>query len=177
VTWLTDFVRGRIAQIRAGHAEPKLRILDDGTGTSFQAIALLKAWESMGILKELAELGVDWKLYLTDLPSVWFAKGVELFRGHPQVSCFAIRDEATQTFLKLRDVLGGERVDAVLASMVFHLIPVTALPGTSSASPTRSCPTAFCCSARRTSGRGGRARCSATIQPGAPRHRPRAARR
>jgi SAM-dependent methyltransferase len=128
--WLTDFVRARIAQIRAGRSAPRLRILDYGTGTGFQAIELLKAWEEQGLLEQLAELGVDFGLYLTDLPSAWFAKGFELFRGHPQVSCFALRDEATGRFPPLSEVLSGERVDAVLASMVFHLIPVAALPST-----------------------------------------------
>jgi SAM-dependent methyltransferase len=130
VQWLTDFARVRIAQIRVGAAAPRLRILDYGTGTGFQAIELLKAWDRLGLLAELAELGVDFQLYLTDLPSVWFAKGCELFRGHDHVSCFALRDEATQKFLALSDVLDGEQVDAVLASMVFHLIPVAALPST-----------------------------------------------
>lgn len=128
--WLTDFVRARIASIRAGDAPPRLRILDYGTGTGFQAIELLKAWDRAGLLRELAALSVDFQLYLTDLPSPWFARGHALFRGHDNVSCFALRDETTQRFLPLAEVLAGERVDAVLASMVFHLIPVSALPAT-----------------------------------------------
>jgi SAM-dependent methyltransferase len=128
--WLTEFASARVAQILAGTAAPRLRILDYGTGTGFQAIELLKEWAATGLLRRLAELGVDFRLYLTDIPSVWVARGFELFRGHDNVSFFPIRDEATGRFLPLSEVLGGEQVDVVLASMVFHLIPVAALPAT-----------------------------------------------
>lgn len=110
---------------RIEHREQDRReicLVDYGTGTGMAAIELLRACHANGYLRRCLDLGVRLRLCLLDLPSNWFAKAYELLSAYPFVEFYAIRDEATGSFLPLISLVGVGQVDIVLASMVFHLI-------------------------------------------------------
>ncbi|MEA2219925.1 MAG: hypothetical protein QOJ35_2551 [Solirubrobacteraceae bacterium] len=103
-----------------------LRVLDYGTGTALAAIELLKACRERAFGERLRRRGVDFELHLVDIPSAWFAQGHALVQDLPWTRCHAIVG-ADGRFRPLIEVTGGRRMDVVISSMVFHLIPPRAL--------------------------------------------------
>lgn len=119
-------VAGALAAIearleRAG-AGDTIRVLDYGAGTGTAAIELLKACRDRDLEDRLARLGCDFELHLVDLPSSWFAQGYELLRNCEWTRFHSLRDP-DGGFRTVLDAIGGVRVDAAMANMVFHLIP------------------------------------------------------
>jgi hypothetical protein len=115
-------------QVRTGQRAPEITIMDYGTGTGFAVIELLKACKERGLLRRLDECGVKLEIHMLDIPSGWFAKGYELLKDCRYVRFASIRSPATGAFLPLPSILGRRRMDLVIASMVFHLVPPNALP-------------------------------------------------
>ena len=113
----------RIEGARDGEA---IRVMDYGAGTGTATIELLKALEERNVGPRLAERGAWIEVHLVDLPTGWFAQGHALLGGHPWVRFRSLSREGGG-FRPLLEVMGGERVDVVLANMVFHLIPGSAL--------------------------------------------------
>ena len=116
-------IEERLAQAGAGET---IRVLDYGAGTGLATIELLKACRERGIEQRLERLGAGLEVHLVDLPSAWFAQGFELLSGCEWTRFHSLRAE-DGAFRPLREVLGARSVDAVMANMVFHLIPVAAL--------------------------------------------------
>jgi SAM-dependent methyltransferase len=118
-----DVVDARLATARRGDV---IRILDYGAGTGLATIEFLKACRERGIEERLGEAGATLEVHLVDIPSSWYAQGFALLE-----SCAWTRFHSLQApnggFRALREVLGGRLVDAVIANMVFHLIPPHAL--------------------------------------------------
>ncbi|GGK86733.1 class I SAM-dependent methyltransferase [Mangrovihabitans endophyticus] len=113
----------RLAVVRPGET---LRVLDYGSGTGLCAIELLKALRERRFADRMAGAGARLEVHLVDLPGDWFAQGRRLLASHPWVRCHDLRD-AAGGFRPLPDIVGAAEVDLVLASMVFHLVPATAL--------------------------------------------------
>ena len=103
-----------------------LRVLDYGTGTALAAIETLKACRERGFEQRLARRGVGFELHLVDIPSSWFAQGHALVQESSWTQCHSLIG-ADGRFRPLSDVTGGVRMDVVMSSMVFHLIPPKAL--------------------------------------------------
>ncbi len=103
-----------------------LRVLDYGTGTALAAIELLKAARETGLEQRLQRSGVTLELHLADIPSSWFAFGYDMVRGCSWTRCHSLVD-AEGRFRPLLEVTGGQRMDVVMSSMVFHLIPPKAV--------------------------------------------------
>jgi len=103
-----------------------LRVLDYGTGTALAAIELLKAARETGLEQRLQRSGVTLELHLADIPSSWFAFGYDMVRDCSWTRCHSLVD-AEGRFRPLLDVTGGQRMDVVMSSMVFHLIPPKAV--------------------------------------------------
>jgi SAM-dependent methyltransferase len=103
-----------------------IRVLDYGAGTGTATIELLKACRERGIEQRLARAGAEIELHLVDLPSSWFAQGYELLRDCAWTRFHSLRAEGSG-FRPLLEVTGGATMDAVMANMVFHLIPKRAL--------------------------------------------------
>jgi SAM-dependent methyltransferase len=110
------------ARIAAGDRGEAVRLLDYGAGTGLAAIELLKACRERGIDQRLEQREMQLQLHLADIPSSWFALGYELLRECGWVRFHSLR-AADGGFRPLREVTGGEAMDAVMANMVFHLIP------------------------------------------------------
>ena len=113
-------------RIAGGDAGETVRVLDYGAGTGLAAIELLKACRERGIDRLLAEREMELELHLADLPSSWFARGYELLRDCSWTRFHSLRAD-DGSFRPLRELTDGERMDAVMANMVFHLIPPAAL--------------------------------------------------
>lgn len=103
-----------------------IRVLDYGAGTGTATIELLKACREGGLDDRLERQGVSFEVHLVDLPSSWFAQGHELLRDCAWTRFHSLR-AADGGFRPLADALGGARLDAAMANMVFHLIPPRAL--------------------------------------------------
>ena len=103
-----------------------LRVLDYGTGTALAAIELLKATRETGLEQRLARAGVTLELHLADIPSSWFAYGYDVVRDCSWTRCHSLVG-ADGRFRPLLEVTGGVRMDVVMSSMVFHLIPPKAV--------------------------------------------------
>ena len=103
-----------------------LRVLDYGTGTALAAIELLKATRETGLEQRLARAGVTLELHLADIPSSWFAYGYDVVRGCSWTRCHSLVG-ADGRFRPLLEVTEGMRMDVVMSSMVFHLIPPKAV--------------------------------------------------
>lgn len=110
------------ARLREAGEDDTIRILDYGAGTGTATIELLKACRERGYEERLAGLGASLEIHLVDLPSSWFAQGFELLRdcGWTRFHSLHTADGAFRTPLEATD---GLAMDAVMANMVFHLIP------------------------------------------------------
>jgi hypothetical protein len=118
-----EAVEARLASARRGDA---IRLLDYGAGTGLAAIEFLKACRDRGIEQRLEDLGATLEVHLVDLPSSWFAQGFSLLGSCAWTRFHSLR-AADGGFRPLREVTGGREMDAVMANMVFHLIPHDAL--------------------------------------------------
>ena len=116
-------IEARLGTVREGEA---IRILDYGAGTGTATIELLKACRERRLEERLRDRRATLELHLADLPSSWYAQGHALLRECAWTRFHSLRD-ADGAFRPLRRLLGDEPVDAVMASMVFHLIPPRAL--------------------------------------------------
>jgi SAM-dependent methyltransferase len=103
-----------------------LRVLDYGTGTALAAIELVKACRERAFAERLRRRGVGFELHLVDIPSAWFAQGHALVQDLPWTRCHPLIGEDGR-FRTMLDVTDGVRMDVVVSSMVFHLIPPKAL--------------------------------------------------
>lgn len=103
-----------------------LRVLDYGTGTALAAIELLKATRETGLEQRLERAGVALELHLADIPSSWFAYGYDVVRDSSWTRCHSLVGDDGR-FRPLLEVTGGVRMDVVMSSMVFHLIPPKAV--------------------------------------------------
>ncbi|CAN5143893.1 hypothetical protein BH20ACT16_BH20ACT16_03700 [soil metagenome] len=103
-----------------------LRVLDYGTGTALAAIELLKATCETGLEQRLERAGVALELHLADIPSSWFAYGFDVVRDSSWTRCHSLVGDDGR-FRPLLEVTGGVRMDVVMSSMVFHLIPPKAV--------------------------------------------------
>ena len=116
-------VEARLANAGRGDV---IRVLDYGAGTGLATIEFLKACRERRIDERLERLGASLEVHLVDLPSSWFAYGYELLRDC-QWARFHSLSGGGRRFRPLAEVLGGKRMDAVMANMVFHLVPRRAL--------------------------------------------------
>jgi len=123
VTQTMDALEERVETLAPGAV---LRVLDYGTGTALAAIEMLKACRERGFERRLARRGVGFELHLVDIPSSWFAQGHALVQESSWTRCHSLIG-ADGRFRPLSEVTGGVRMDVVMSSMVFHLIPPKAL--------------------------------------------------
>ncbi len=123
VTQTMDILEERVEALAAGEV---LRVADYGTGTALAAIELLKACRERGFEQRLKRRGVGFEIHLIDIPSSWFAQGHALVQESSWTQCHSLIG-ADGRFRPLTDVTGGVRMDVVMSSMVFHLIPPKAL--------------------------------------------------
>ncbi|MDB5705303.1 MAG: hypothetical protein JWN66_2419 [Sphingomonas bacterium] len=123
VTAAIGAIEARLAILGPGDV---LRVCDYGTGTGLAAIELLKACRERGIDDLLAQRGATLEVHLLDIPSSWFAQGHALL-GDCSWTRFHALTGADGRFRPLLEVTEGERMDVIMASMVFHLIRPQAL--------------------------------------------------
>jgi len=110
------------AKLESASTGDTIHILDYGAGTGTASIELLKACRERGMEQRLAQRGVEFALHLVDLPSSWFAQGYELLSDCAWTRFHSLRAQ-DGGFRTLPEAIGGVTVDAVMANMVFHLIP------------------------------------------------------
>ena len=122
VTQTMDTLEERVETLPRGAV---LRVLDYGTGTALAAIETLKACRERGFEQRLARRGVGFELHLVDIPSSWFAQGHALVQESSWTQCHSLI--GADGFRPLKEVTGGVKMDVVMSSMVFHLIPPKAL--------------------------------------------------
>ncbi len=118
-----EVIEMRLACAKQGET---IRILDYGAGTGTATIELLKACRERGLEARLAERRVSIEVHLVDLPSSWFAQAFALLKQCAWTRFHSLR-APDGGFRALRELTGAESVDAVMANMVFHLIPPGAL--------------------------------------------------
>ncbi|HET9938465.1 MAG TPA: class I SAM-dependent methyltransferase, partial [Gaiella sp.] len=118
-----DAVERRLDRCSAGD---RIVVLDYGAGTGLAAIELLKGCVDRGIDRRLSDRGATLELHLVDLPSSWFAQGHALLADCAWTRFHSLRAD-DGGFRRLDDVLGGREVDVAIASMVFHLLPQSAM--------------------------------------------------
>jgi SAM-dependent methyltransferase len=117
-----DELDGRIDAVAPGDT---IAVLDYGTGTGLAAIELLKICRERDFEARLEQRGASLELHLVDIPSSWFAQGHALLRDCAWTRFHALKD--ANGFRPLPEVMDSRRMDLVLSSMVFHLIPPRAL--------------------------------------------------
>lgn len=115
-----DTLRAVEARIDSAGRGDTVRVLDYGAGTGLASIELIKACVAHDVEARLAARGATFELHLVDIPTSWFAQGYDLLCGQPWTRFHALRTGTA--FRPLLDVTAGERVDVVLANMVFHLL-------------------------------------------------------
>ncbi|MEO8619696.1 MAG: class I SAM-dependent methyltransferase [bacterium] len=125
-TLITGAVRAIEARVEELGAGGVVRVCDYGTGTGLAAIELLKACRERGIDERLARRGAELEVHLLDIPSSWFAQGHSLL-GNCAFTRFHSLTDSAGRFRPLLEVTGGRRMDVIMASMVFHLVPFKAL--------------------------------------------------
>jgi len=123
-------VAGTLAAIerrlaRAGEGDV-IRVLDYGAGTGLATVELLKACRERAIERRLERRRATLEIHLVDLPTSWFAQGFELLRDCAWTRFHSLRG-ADGGFRRLKEVTANRPMDAVMANMVFHLIPPPAL--------------------------------------------------
>lgn len=123
VSQAMEVLERRLLELPSGSV---LRVLDYGTGTALAAIELLKATRETGLEQRLERAGVTLELHLADIPSSWFAYGYDVVRDCSWTRCHSLVGDDGR-FRPLLEVTGGLRMDVVMSSMVFHLIPPKAV--------------------------------------------------
>ncbi len=108
--------------------EKQIAVIDYGAGSGMAALELLRCLGQRGLLDRMERAAIRFRLILLDLPSGWFARGWELLHKCGFAEFYSVRCEETGKFLDLSEVLGGLKADAIMASMVFHLIRKSSLP-------------------------------------------------
>lgn len=116
-----DAIEARIERARSGDV---IRVLDYGAGSGFASIELSKACIAHNVEQRLADRGAAFELHLVDIPTAWFAQGYELLKNVRWTRFHALKGPS---FRPLAEVMGGERVDVVMANMVFHLLSQAAM--------------------------------------------------
>ena len=117
-----DAIEARVESAGRGDV---VRVLDYGAGTGLASIELSKACVEHNVGPRLSDRGASFELHLADIPTSWFAQGYALLREVPWTRFHALTEGGT--FRPLLEVTSGERVDAVLANMVFHLLGPAAM--------------------------------------------------
>ncbi|CCB71327.1 class I SAM-dependent methyltransferase [Streptantibioticus cattleyicolor] len=113
-------------RIATGGAGQTIRVLDYGAGTGLGAIELLKALTERRTDRLVSDAGMRLELHLADIRTAWFDQGERLLGAHPWTRFHELRGP-DGAFRTMAEIMAGDRVDVVLASMVFHLIPPRAL--------------------------------------------------
>ncbi len=116
-------IEQRVAGLSSGDI---LRVCDYGTGTGLAAIELLKACRELGIEEMLSQRNVQLEIHLVDVPSSWFAYCYQLLSSCSWTRFHSLTGPDGR-FLALPEVTGGLKMDIIVSSMVFHLIPPGAL--------------------------------------------------
>lgn len=104
-----------------------IHIVDFGSGTGFAVIELIKKLELTGFFKKCSENNIKVNLFLLDFPHSWFAKGYQLLRNYPFIKFYSLKDLQTGKILSLSDLFIEQSIDILIASMVFHLLPLKTL--------------------------------------------------
>jgi hypothetical protein len=121
VLGLQDRLQERLATKKPIH------IVDFGSGTGFAVIELIKKLELIDFFKKCSENNIKINLFLLDFPHSWFAKAYQLLRNYPFVKFYSLKDLQTGKILSLRDLFIEQSIDILIASMVFHLLPLKTL--------------------------------------------------
>lgn len=128
---LGDVLRqiARILNSKIDHAPDKrvIHIIDYGSGSCMATLELLQAMNQNGFLQRLEKYNFKLRLSMVDIPSDWFAMGYHLLSDYKFVEFYSLRDSNGQ-FKQLCDLFGPDSVDIIISSMVFHLVPESALP-------------------------------------------------
>lgn len=112
-----EILEARLERVPLGGT---IRVCDYGTGTGLAAIELLKACREYGFDARLQQQNASLEFHLVDIPSPWFAQGYRLLGAHPWTRFHSLTEGGR--FRPLREVVGGQGMDLILSSMVFHLI-------------------------------------------------------
>ncbi len=104
-----------------------IHIVDFGSGTGFAVIELIKKLELIGFFKICLENNIKINLFLLDFPHSWFAKGYQLLHSYPFIKFYSLKDLQTGKIHSLKDLFIEQSIDLLIASMVFHLLPLKTL--------------------------------------------------
>lgn len=129
VVAVLEALERRITQCLAGNdGRRSITLLDYGAGTGLATVEVIKALDEKGLLNQMKRLGIDFKILLFDLPSSWFAKAYDLLGQLEFVQFHSLRNPASGKIRLVTELLDGESVDIIVASMVLHLIPARVMP-------------------------------------------------
>ena len=109
------------------NARRSITLADYGAGTGLASLELIKGLNEKGLLKQIEECGINFQLLLFDFPSAWFAKGYQLLNQFSFVKFYSLADLETGNIRLVSNIIGDQKVDIIIASMVFHLVPPKAL--------------------------------------------------
>ncbi len=119
----------RIPRIISGqNTKRSITLMDYGAGTGLATLELIKGLQEKGLLKQIEEHNINFNLLLFDFPSGWFAKGYALLHGFPFIRFYSLQLPGTPEIRLINEILGDEKVDVIVASMVLHLVPPKVLP-------------------------------------------------